>query len=101
MVIPDIIAERPVISVEAKAAQKQKNLKEVFIGENVTHIRKRAFANCSMLEKVFIGVKTSSIAPDAFVGCKKLTICGEKDSYAHLYAIEHEIPFEVKDSMVD
>ena len=101
VVIPDIIAERPVISVEAKAAQKQKNLKEVFIGENVTHIRKRAFANCSMLEKVFIGVKTSSIAPDAFVGCKKLTICGEKDSYAHLYAIEHEIPFEVKDSMVD
>ena len=60
--------------VKDYAFTNSKNLKELVIGENVTHIGKRAFKECSNLTKVTIekGSKLRIIGEYAFVDCTKL-----------------------------
>lgn len=56
-------------------------------------IEERAFAECPNLKSVKLASTVSYIAPDAFEGCGKLTIYGDKGSYAEEYADKYGIPF--------
>ena len=52
------------------------------------------FKACGGLKKIVIPANVTRIASDAFEGCMRLTIYGEKGSYAQSYAKEHDIPFK-------
>ena len=54
------------------ACKAHKAVKQVVIGNNVTVIRKNAFAKCSKLTKVKLGKKVKKISKRAFYQCKKL-----------------------------
>ena len=68
-------------SSNAKAAKK------VAIGT-------KAFKGCGGMKKIVIPPSVTKIADDAFDGCMRLTIYGQKGSYAHEYAKKHDIPFK-------
>ncbi len=54
----------------------------------------KAFLGCGNMKKIVIPANVTKIADDAFDGCLRLTIYGEKGSYAQQYAKEHDIPFK-------
>lgn len=53
-----------------------------------------AFQNTA-LEKVTLGMNVTEIGADAFSGCQNLLIRCYKDSVAHQFAQENDIPFEL------
>ena len=57
-------------------------------------IGERAFNNCTNLRKIIIPKYIKSISNSAFDNCNNLVIYGEKNSYAHKYAIANKIDFE-------
>lgn len=71
------------------------NVKEIFIGENITHIGDKAFYGCINVQKITIPSAVTSIGIDTFKNCDEMTIYGEDGSYAQVYAAENQIPFTV------
>lgn len=67
----------------------------VVLGNAVTTIEDRAFANCKNLRRVVIPISVEQIASDAFDGCVSLTIACPQDSAAYDYAIEHGYTVEI------
>jgi len=75
---------------------------EAFVGMNfrtvdltgayVDSIGSRAFADCGALTLVYLPKSVRFIADDAFEGCDNLTIFCPAGSYAHRYALSHDIP---------
>ena len=66
-----------------------------------TSIGNMAFYHCTSLEKLFIPESVIEIADTAFTDCSNLVIYCYTDSYAHEYAVAHEIPFVLIDAPVE
>lgn len=66
-----------------------------YMGEKVTAIGKRAFADCLQLVYVYIPDSVSEIAEDAFSGCGNLVIGCTEDSEAHRFAEENGMDFRL------
>ena len=73
---------------------KKANIKSKIKDYKVTKINKNAFKNCDKLELVKIPKSVSEIDKDVFKDCKNVTISGEMDSYANVYADENKIDFK-------
>lgn len=70
-------------------------LTSITIPEGVTRINYRAFEDCSNLTSITLPNSVTSIDWMAFSGCNNLTIYCEENSYAHQYAIEEGIPYQL------
>lgn len=71
------------------------SLETIEIPSTVESIGSFAFSDCSSLKALTIPKATTSIASNAFRNCPNLTLYVYKDSYAHQYAVENSINFEV------
>lgn len=109
-----VIPEGDLKSVGSQAFYMCTSLKEVNLPNSVLSIDREAFAGCDSLTKIIIPPTVTQIADDAFgvveynvfvfnngkFGSehkihypRNLVIYGEPDSYAHRYAIQHNIKF--------
>ena len=70
------------------------NLTTVMIPDSVVSIGGSAFSLCQNLTIVMIPDSVVSIGVDSFKYCNKLTIHCQKNSYAHKYATENNIPVQ-------
>ncbi|MBE6687041.1 MAG: leucine-rich repeat domain-containing protein [Ruminococcaceae bacterium] len=75
-------------------------LKNMEIPDGVTTIEYMAFIGCENLESIYIPSSVILIGQDAFKYCPKLTIKCYENSYAHQYAIENGIPYQLLNSTV-
>ncbi|MBR3737458.1 MAG: leucine-rich repeat protein, partial [Eubacterium sp.] len=69
-------------------------LETVVIGNGITQIREKAFADCSNLETALIASGVETIEDTAFDNCEKLTILCQANSNAMLYAQKNGIPYQ-------
>ena len=91
------------------------SLKNICLPEALETIAYEAFVSCQNLEYIYIPKSTKSIGEldlgdgwvpvfNSFEGCNKLTICGDKSSYAKEYAEKYGISWEeaslLKDSNI-
>ena len=67
-------------------------LQSITLPDSLTSIEKYAMSNCPMLTEVVIGGNVTSIAASAFKNTPNVTISCYPDTYAHQYAVEHNIP---------
>lgn len=65
----------------------------IYLGESVSSVGARAFADCGQLMYVYIPASVRSIASDAFDGCEGVTIGCKAGSAAHDFALETGIAF--------
>lgn len=83
-------------SIENNVFRGFEKLKSVTLPESVTHIGDTAFEGCKNLDSVLVPKSVTSIGSDAFSNCsEKLTIYGEKNSYAEEYAKKNNITFKL------
>lgn len=75
------------------------SLTEFSVPESVTRIDKFAFANCTSLERVSISRNVTSIAVSAFDNTPNLTLEVYFGSYAYSFAVEHDIPYVLRDNV--
>ena len=87
--------------IDEKAFEKCASLKEVTIPESVTEIEKGAFDGCEALETLEIPESVTAIGTNAFRGCADITLKVKNDSFAHTYAAEKGIRYEVLDPPVE
>ena len=71
------------------------SLEEINLPESLKSIGKFAFGDCSSLKTITIPKGVNSIGKNAFSNCSKLTIHCYENSYAHTYAVDNNIPFEL------
>ncbi len=76
------------------------SLNEMEIPDKVTTIEPFAFANCSSLETVTIGKTVTQIADSAFNNDSALTIACYYGSCANEFAVAHNIPYILLDSVL-
>ena len=69
-------------------------LETVVIGDSVSEIQYRAFADCTNLKTALISDGVEEIADTAFENCNSLTIICMENSSAMYYAQENNIPYE-------
>ena len=67
----------------------------VYLGEQVTDIKSKAFANCSKLRYIYIPDSASFIADDAFSGCDGFTIGCHEGSAAMQYAVSNGLSYRL------
>ena len=85
----------PAINTIDIQAFQGSNITEVVIPSTVTAINSEAFNNCTSLSYVTVPANVTTIANNAFSNCPNLTIRCYKNSYAHQYAIDNKIKFEL------
>ncbi len=88
-----------VTSIGSNAFYNCQSLESVKIPSSVTSIGYKAFCNCSNLKIIEIPPSVTSIVFDAFEG-SRVVICGETDSYAHIYADGNGIRFFDGDAFI-
>jgi len=95
--VPDGILE-----IDAYAFYNNENLASVNIPDSVTVIGSNAF-NSDPLKRVSRVIEVPSsvieIGEHAFISTATLIV--EKDSYAHTYAVEHDIPYQLTNTNSD
>ena len=80
--------------IDAYAFSNCTSLKGFRLPKSIKMIKEYAFSNCTNLHKIIIPNKIRSISNSAFENCPNVVICGEKNSYAHKYAIANNLKFE-------
>ncbi len=93
--IETVVIENGVKLIDEKAFERCASLKSVTIPESVTEIAMGAFDGCSSLETLKIPESVRTIGNNAFIGCSSLTLQVKKNSAAHTYALEKNIPYEL------
>ena len=73
-----------------------KSLTSLTIPESVTYIDQEAFKGCEALTALTIPERVTYIGPDAFKACESISLHVSRDSVAHKYAMENNIPYRVK-----
>ncbi|MDR2138128.1 MAG: leucine-rich repeat domain-containing protein, partial [Tannerella sp.] len=73
VLIPEIIADKPVKSIRYCAFENCTGLTSVMIPDSVTKIGEAAFARCTTLSNVNISGRVTSINDFSFSSCKNLT----------------------------
>lgn len=81
--------------VDRSAFEQCDSLRIVNLSENTKKIGDYAFSGCGSLKTVSIPDSVIDIDGDAFDDCESLTIKCHKDSYAHKYAVNNNINFEL------
>lgn len=71
-------------------------LREVYLPTNLESIERLAFGNCSYLETVYVPSTVTSINDYAFTNSRP-TLYVYNNSYAHQFAIDHKISYELID----
>ncbi len=71
------------------------NLESVTLPDTVENIGSFSFYDCPKLTKVVIPASVTSIKSNAFNGSSNVTIYCYENSYAHTYAVDKNIPFEL------
>ena len=79
--------------IDTSAFSTCENLEYVDIAPGCTHLGYRAFGNCKNLREITIPATVRQIGGECFLNCNKLTIRGERGSYAERYAAAQKIPF--------
>lgn len=115
--VPDSIDDVPVTTIGWNAFADQ-TITSVTIPESVTTIQRSAFGNCTeltfvglpnsliriegwafsccySLESIYIPATVTYIEADAFYNLTEITLYVEADSYAHIWAVEYNMPFVV------
>lgn len=87
-----------IVDIPSQAFYKCTSLKSINLPESLSTIGRYAFGNCTSLESIVIPKYVDSIDKTAFYKCDNLTIQCYTDSYAHNYAVENNIPFELLDA---
>ena len=90
IVIPESVAR-----IEWSAFEGCSALSDVVIPESVTRISWRVFEGCSALNDVVIPESVTQIGENVFRGCDALTLRVSEGSFAHQYAVNEGIPFEL------
>lgn len=83
-------------TVSAKAFEKCTALESVNIPESVTTIELGAFDGCEKLGKIEIPDSVTSIGTHAFANCPNVKLVVTEDSFAHTYAKNNAINYELK-----
>ncbi|NLC33376.1 MAG: leucine-rich repeat protein [Clostridiales bacterium] len=84
-----------VTTIEYRTFAGCTSLTSVTIPSSVTWILNGAFAGCVNLKKIIIPSSVTYIGADSGLKNPPVTIHGSTGSYAHTYAQENNIPFEV------
>ncbi len=82
--------------IDTKSFDECRKLKSVTIPSGVEEIKLGAFYNCTSLGSVEIPSSVKTIENAAFGGCTNLKLIVEDGSAAHKYAVNNNIPFEIK-----
>ncbi len=91
---PDLVIPPGTLCIEEEAFEGTP-ARRVRLGEKVTAIMDRAFADCVSLEGIYIPSSCVYIAPDAFSGSAGVVIYCREDSFARSYAEGLNIPFVI------
>ena len=83
-----------VTSIGSNAFKDNGTVKTVELPNSVSLIFSGAFSNCSSLERIVVPHTVTTIAPDAFNGTNATIVC-YANSYAHQYAVEKGMNFEL------
>ena len=83
-----------VTSIGSNAFKDNSTVKTVELPNSVSSIFSGAFSNCSSLERIVVPHTVTTIAPDAFNGTNATIVC-YANSYAHQYAVEKGMNFEL------
>ena len=81
-------------AIGSYAFMNNSTITSIVLPNTVTDIYTGAFAGCENLERIVIPESVTTIASTAFNGTDVIFACVE-NSYAHLYAVEHGIEFEL------
>lgn len=66
-------------------------LTSIMVPYGVEELPAKVFYGCSSLKEVNVPISVTSIAPDTFIGCNAVKLYVVPGSYAHTYAVEHNI----------
>ena len=88
-----------VISIEGYAFSGCSSLTSITIPESVTEIGYNTFAKCSSLTSITIPESVTTISLDAFDN--SIIISSTRDAYAHTYAVENNIKWELLKDISD
>ncbi len=91
----EVILNEGLTSIGENCFRACETLNKINIPTTVTSIKNYAFYRCSNLKQLYIPPTVNEIASDAFLYCYNLTLTVEKGSYAHQYALENKISFEL------
>ncbi|MBO5995346.1 MAG: leucine-rich repeat protein, partial [Firmicutes bacterium] len=94
--LKELIIPGNVLVIEKDAFSTARGLEKVTIESGVAHIGMGAFKECTALRSVEIPDTVGMIEEDAFDNCDDLTIICSGDSFAHRYAEENHIRFELR-----
>ncbi len=83
-------------AVSEKAFEKCRSLETVNLPESVEKIELGAFDGCENLGDIEIPETVTSIGTQAFSNCPKVKLIVFEDSYAHTYAKNNKINYELK-----
>ena len=84
-----------VTSIGEMAFACLESLEMLVLPSGVRSIGEMAFADNVSLTSLTIPASVTSIGADAFWNCPKLTVKCVKNSYAHTYCVENNIPFKL------
>ena len=79
--------------IPSRLLQDCSNLEKIIIPDSVKSIENHSFANCEQLQKIYLSDYVSRIDDNVFDNSSKTVFYCNYDSYATVYAIEHDILF--------
>lgn len=85
-------ADAQVTVIQSQTFDLCASLEYMELPDSITKIGSHAFKGCTALKEIIIGKNVTSIHDTAFTNDNQLTIACFEDSYAHQYAVEHNIP---------
>ena len=85
-------ADSQVTVIQSQTFKNCTSLEYMELPDTITEIGSHAFKGCTALKEIIIGKNVTAIHDTAFTNDDQLTIACFEDSYAHRYAVEHNIP---------
>lgn len=73
-------------------------LETIILQEGTKRLGYGAFGDCEALRNIFLPGSLMEIGRNAFYGCRNLVIHAPQNSFAEIYAGEHQIPFRKSDT---
>lgn len=93
--LTEVQLPKNLLYIERSAFNSCVQLESVVLPEGTRHLEDRAFYDCLHLSSVTIPASVGYIGKDVFKNCKDITLHVKEDSYAHKYAQDHSIAFEL------